>query len=249
MAVRGVDVHGAKGAIDWRRVREAGFEFALLKTSEGRTFDDERFAFNRAAAKAAGLVVGGYHFARPDNNTAAEEAAHLLRIYRPKPGELRPALDWEQNPPTAAWALEFLGKVEAAIGAPPILYSFPDFLRRTGSHHALSRFPLWYARFGANDGNVHPAQPPSPLKVAIHQFTSRGRVPGISGNVDLNVLKLDSLAPLLHGAHKETRDVPDDALEGADTNAEPPPNPEGEGTAGSWGETGERETLEREDLE
>ncbi|MBA3476415.1 MAG: glycoside hydrolase family 25 protein [Actinobacteria bacterium] len=196
--MKGVDVHGAKGAINWSRVREAGFEFAFLKATEGRTFDDERFAFNRAAATAAGLVVGGYHFARPDNNSAASEAAHFLRVCQVKPGELLPVLDWEHSPPTAAWALEFLRTVEAAIGTPPIVYSFPDFLRQTGSHDALSRYSLWYASYGPNDGNEHPASPPSPLKAAIHQFTSRGRVPGISGDVDLNVLRLESISSLLY---------------------------------------------------
>ena len=60
---KGIDVHGRK-AIKWPR-SAARFEFAFLKATEGRTFDDERFAFNRRAAKAAGLAVGGYHFARP----------------------------------------------------------------------------------------------------------------------------------------------------------------------------------------
>src|SRR5918911_170431 len=117
--MRGVDVNGAKGAIDWHRVRAAGFEFALLKASEGRTFDDERFAFNRRAAKAAGLVVGAYHFARPDNNSPQAEAAHFLRIARPQRGELLPALDWEHKPPKGSWAVKFLQVVEREIGAPP----------------------------------------------------------------------------------------------------------------------------------
>src|SRR5215210_6885099 len=134
MAIRGIDVHGAKGPIDWPRVRQAGFQFALLKATEGRTFDDDRFKANRRDAKAAGLVVGAYHFARPDNNSPAAEAAHFLRVCQVQPGELRPALDWEHDPPTAPWALQFLRAIEAAIGAPPIFYTFPDFLRRTGSH-------------------------------------------------------------------------------------------------------------------
>src|SRR5436190_6849314 len=138
MAVTGVDVNGAKGPIDWGRVRQAGFDFAILKATEGRTFDDERFVANRRGAKAAGLVVGAYHFARPDNNTPQQEAAHFLRVYQPQQGELLPALDWETDPPTGSWALAFLRAVEQAIGTPPMLYTFPDFLRRTGSFGALA---------------------------------------------------------------------------------------------------------------
>src|SRR3954468_14931817 len=125
MSMKGVDVRGDKGAIDWRRVRAAGFEFAILKATEGRTFDDARFGFNRRAAKAAGLVVGAYHFARPDNNTPEAEVQHFLRVARPTRGELIPALDWETNPPTAAWAVRFLHALENEIGTPPIFLSVP----------------------------------------------------------------------------------------------------------------------------
>src|SRR5437763_15017263 len=195
--MKGVDVNGAKGQIDWRRVRNAGFEFAFLKATEGRTFDDERFSFNRRAAKAAGLKVGAYHFARPDNNTPEAEAHHFLRVARPQRGELLPVLDWEKDPPTASWAIRFLETVEHAIGAAPILYTFPDFLRRTGTFGQMRRFPLWYARFGPNDGGVHPATPPQGYLFAVHQFTSRGHVPGIGGLVDLDLLKPDSLSSLV----------------------------------------------------
>jgi GH25 family lysozyme M1 (1,4-beta-N-acetylmuramidase) len=289
---KGIDVHGAKGVIKWPQVRAAGFEFAFLKATEGRTFDDERFAFNRRAAKAAGLAVGAYHFARPDNNTAAAEAAHFLRICQVESGDLLPVLDWEHPPATADWALQFLRGVENAIGAPPIFYTFPDFLRQTGSHQALSRYPLWFASYGPNDGNVHTVNPPSQFKFVVHQFTSRGRVPGVGGDVDLNLLKLDSLDPILykpgepwrgefdliagdrrvsvgmfrddngrvtreastwidavraergHGRvapHVATRDFPEDAVP-AEMDVESPPNPEGDGTAGSWAETSRDES-------
>ena len=225
--MKGVDVNGAKGAIDWRRVRAAGFEFAFLKATEGRTFADERFAFNRRAARAAGLTVGAYHFARPDNNSPEDEAEHFLRVARPVHGELLPVLDWETDPPAAAWALRFLTAVEEAIGAAPILYSFPDFLRRTGHLGDFHRFPLWYSRFGPNDGRVHPAEPPPGFRFAVHQFTSAGRVDGIDGHADLDLLKLDSLRPLVFAsgiAGGEERPTEDEA--GL------PPSPEGDGFAG-----------------
>ena len=196
--MNGVDVHGAKGDVNWRLVRDAGFEFAFLKATEGRTFDDERFGFNRRAARAAGLTVGAYHFARPDNNSPEAEATHFLRVARPQRGELLPVLDWEHSPPTADWALRFLRAVEREIGAAPILYSYPDFLRQTGSFATLRRFPLWYASYGPNNGQVHPTSPPAGFRLALHQFTSRGRVGGISGDVDLNLLKLDSLRSLVY---------------------------------------------------
>ena len=237
--------------MSWSKVRSAGFEFAFLKATEGRTFDDERFSFNRRTAKAAGLVVGAYHYARPDNNTPEAEARHFLGVARPKRGELLPVLDWEQAPPTGAWALGFLRAVEDAIGAAPILYTFPDFLRRTGSFQALRRFPLWYARYGRNDGQVHPATPPQGFRFAVHQFTSRGRVSGVGGDVDLDLLKLDALRPLVFepaGGGPRSRDLPEDEP-GTPEDAELPESSEGEGFAGqALADDEERERLEAEDF-
>lgn len=246
--MKGVDVNGAKGAIDWRRVRAAGFQFAFLKATEGRTFDDERFSFNRRAAKAAGLVVGAYHYARPDNNSPEAEAQHFLRVARPTRGELLPALDWETDPPSAAWASRFLQAVETAIGTPPILYTFPDFLRRTGHLDDFHRFPLWYSRFGPNDGQPHPANPPQGFRFVIHQFTSAGHVDGIRGKADLDLLKLDSLGPLIldpggGGGPASADDSP------AEAEAELPPNPEGDGFAGRSFDNADRERLEVEDFD
>ena len=255
--MRGVDVNGTKGPVDWARVRAAGFDFAFVKATEGRTFNDERFAFNRRAAKAAGLVVGAYHFARPDNNRPEAEVQHFMQVARPQRGELLPALDWETNPPTADWALRFLRALERAIGAPPILYTFPDFLRRTGSFAAFHRFPLWYARYGANDGQVHPTSPPSGFRFAVHQFTSNGHASGISGVADLNLLKLDSLHSLVfHPAAGGPKDaeIPEGAEAGesddaAESDIALPPNPEGEGSAGRWSDSDDRAALERESFD
>jgi GH25 family lysozyme M1 (1,4-beta-N-acetylmuramidase) len=247
--MKGVDVNGAKGAIDWRRVRAAGFEFAFLKATEGRTFNDERFGFNRRAAKAAGLVVGAYHFARPDNNSPEAEAEHFLSVARPKSGELLPALDWETNPPTAAWASEFLRAVESAIGMPPILYTFPDFLRRTGHFTDLRRFPIWYARFGPNDGQVHPASPPHGFRFGVHQFTSRGQVNGIAGRADLNLLKLDSLRPLVFEPPGGAGGPESVAESVEEVEVELPADPEAEGFAGRSLDSDDRERLEVEDFD
>ena len=131
--------------------------------------------------------------------------AHFLSVHRPQRGELLPALDWETPPASAEWALTFLRTLEAEIEARPIFYTYPDFLRRTGSFGRLGRFPLWYASYGPNDGEQHPARPPAQFRTfAVHQFTSRGRVPGIPGtpgnpHADLNDLKLASLEPIVYG--------------------------------------------------
>jgi lysozyme len=196
--IQGIDVHGEKGAVDWERVRGFGISFAWVKASEGRTFDDDRFVQNRQAAKAAGIRVGAYHYARPDNNAPREEAEHFLHVARPVAGELLPALDYEAPraralaPSTLVrWASEWLEIVEAAIGASPIFYSFPSYISSEmgGGGLALGQNPLWLASFGPNDGDVHSVSPVGVFpQIAVHQFTSKGRVPGVRGNCDRDVL-------------------------------------------------------------
>ena len=199
----GIDVHGAKGVIDWERVRGFGVSFAWVKASEGKTFDDERFTHNRRAAKAAGIRIGAYHYARPDNNTPREEAEHFLRVAKPVAGELLPALDFEEPkarglaPSTLVrWADDWLEIVEAAIGARPVFYSFPSYISSEmgGGGLALGESHLWLASFGPNDGKVHSVSPVGVFKrIAAHQFTSKGRVPGVRGSCDRNTLRDSSL--------------------------------------------------------
>ena len=58
----GIDVSAHQRAIDWQAVAADGIEFAYVKATEGGDFTDRRFADNWAAADAAGLDRGAYHF-------------------------------------------------------------------------------------------------------------------------------------------------------------------------------------------
>ena len=61
-ALFGVDVSKFQGKPDWAQVKAAGVTFALAKVSEGRTYLDSSYAYNKAAIPAAGLVPGAYHY-------------------------------------------------------------------------------------------------------------------------------------------------------------------------------------------
>ena len=64
--VRGIDVSAHNGEIDFPIVRDDGYEFVLIKATEGATFKDRRFISNLRRAREAGLKVGAYHFFRFD---------------------------------------------------------------------------------------------------------------------------------------------------------------------------------------
>lgn len=203
MGVQGIDVHGEKTVSAWRRVRAAGNEFVWLKATEGKGWNDDEFSRRRVDAAQAGLRVGAYHWARPDLNSAADEAAHFLRVAKPKRGELLPALDFEEpkalhlrGPALVAWAAEWLSIVEKAIGARPIFYSYSSYISSLGDVTPLSRYFLWLANYGPNDGTRHAVSAPRVPPMVAHQYTSRGSVAGVLGWVDCNFAPY--LEPLLY---------------------------------------------------
>src|SRR5690242_1424638 len=94
----GIDVSDYQPSVNWTSVRSAGYEFAWTKATEGVTFNASTFTSARMnAAKSAGVVIGAYHYARYDNNNAADEVTHFLNIAGNyiKAGWLAPMLDVE----------------------------------------------------------------------------------------------------------------------------------------------------------
>jgi GH25 family lysozyme M1 (1,4-beta-N-acetylmuramidase) len=83
----GIDVSHYQGAgINWSNVKSSGVTFAWAKASEGTNFVDADFTINEANAKAAGVLIGAYHYADFNLNTgtngAASEAAHFWSVAR-----------------------------------------------------------------------------------------------------------------------------------------------------------------------
>ena len=186
--IHGIDVSSWQGTVDWGAVRGSGRLFAFAKATEGATFVDRTFPGNRVGMAGAGLILRGfYHFARPDRNSAAAEAAHFLRTVGPLgPGEVA-VLDLEvaPGPGVGEWAAEWLGIVARATGRVPVLYSYQSYLYSIPTSR-LTQYPLWVASWGDNDGRI-PSSPPGTdrwSKWTWWQYTSNATVPGVSGRVD-----------------------------------------------------------------
>jgi lysozyme len=206
MAILGIDVSGSwQGQPDWTRVAAAGTLFAFAKATEGMTFTDGSFAYNWQGIKAAGLVRGAYHLARPSNNTAESEADHFLAQVNAagglQTGDLV-ALDVEDTNTTENlhdWTLAWLQRVEAQIGFKPLLYSGTWYMDPHGLSGVddLAAYPLWFSSYNNQFDNV-PAAPPNWTQILIHQYTEQGTVDGIEAKVDLDCFTgdtVDELAP------------------------------------------------------
>src|ERR1051325_4862963 len=80
----GIDVSHYQGtALDWPAIKNAGISFTWAKATEGTGYIDNVFVINAVNAKAAGVFFGGYHYAHPESNTSASEAAHYWAVAGP----------------------------------------------------------------------------------------------------------------------------------------------------------------------
>lgn len=191
--VRGIDVSHHQGAIDWPALAgNPAVQFAYIKATEGGDFKDRRFAENWAAARAAGIPRGAYHFFTfcRDGKTQAE---NFLATVPEEDGALPMALDLEfggncrAEPSGEAMAAEvtaFVTTLQARDAGTPVFYvtgEFYDRYMKDGAH----RYPahhLWLR-------NIYrePAQQDCD-RWAIWQFASQGRVKVVATPVDLNVV-------------------------------------------------------------
>lgn len=180
---------------DFHAVKRAGAFGVLLKVSESTTFTDQTWEPRSVKARAAGLHVGGYHFARPQKGSAREEADYFVKLLgKVRRRDLHPALDLETNEggltpkELLAWVRQFQLAVHRGTGVRCLLYSYTAYIRLQGwKVPPGTGAGLWLADYGANDGKDHGAVTPAPWsRIVAHQFTSEGRWPGCSGPVDLS---------------------------------------------------------------
>jgi len=191
--VRGIDVSYFQETIAWRRVRQAGVQFAFIRVSDGMTVSDPRFAYNWAGAKRVGVLRGAYQYFRPDDSAVAQ-ADLLIAAIRLDPGELPPVIDVELDggkPPAqlAARVRAWVERVRDQLRVEPIVYTGPDFWRERAGGADLTRQPLWVAHYTQRC----PAVPSPWTRWTFWQHTDRGAVPGIDGPVDLNLFAGDYL--------------------------------------------------------
>jgi len=147
----------------------AGIAAVILKATQGTGFVDPTFLSRVAEAKAAGLLVGAFHFL--DGSNPAEQAAHFLTVAKSEGGVSWLAIDWEPYPASQASVMQAataVASVHAATGMWPIAYMSRFMLSAPSA--TLSKCPLWLAEYGSN-----PICPPGFSQWKLWQHTD-GRV-------------------------------------------------------------------------
>ncbi len=192
--VKGIDISNWQGGAQLQEAKNAGYEVAILKATEGATYLDPWFDNFYNQAKACGMKVGAYHF-MSDFSDPADQAKFFWNKIKDKDLDVIPVLDVETNKKELGRSsftdrvILFLETFEQLSGMECIVYSYTSFI----NSHLDSRvngYKLWIAEYGRNDGSK---QTPSDNSVWNNwdgfQYTSNGRISTFPGPVDLNEFK------------------------------------------------------------
>lgn len=180
--------------IDWVQVRTAGYTFAFVKATDGYNtcWRDPTFVTNIESGHAAGMLMGAYHYARPDlNRDAVVEANCFLNLAGKylTTGYMRPVLDVEQGSELGKdaltnWIHLWMSTVQARTSVEPIFYTYRSFIRNLNS--SVTQYDLWIAQYTGD-----PNDEPDLLLWSdwdFWQYTDQGSVPGVADpTIDLNL--------------------------------------------------------------
>jgi len=181
----GIDVSEWQGEIDFAEVYEAGIEIVYIRVSEGDGYKDPYYLRNYEAAKENGLKVGFYHYLTARNETEAlEQAEFFVSLIKGLQVDCRLAMDFESFGNLSRQEINniskvFLDEVKRLSGKETVVYSDAYNARFTFDEELADQYPIWVADYDVTEpgnGNWN--------TWVGFQYTDRGRIEGIEGNVD-----------------------------------------------------------------
>lgn len=192
MNLKGIDVSSYQGTIDWAKVAEDGVKFAILKIIRKDLSPDKQFENNWNGCTSAGVPIQGvynYSYATTINKAKADAQKVVETLAGRK---TMVWLDVEDG------CLEGLGsklidiinayaEVIKGVGLEFGVYTGQYFYNTYIKPYGGVDYPLWIARYGLNDGTLNEKYNPNISGMIGWQYTSKGSVSGIVGNVDLDV--------------------------------------------------------------
>lgn len=213
MSIKGLDVSRYQGIIDWEKVKAAGYRFAMLRAGYGSGTVDEQFRRNASECNRIGLPIGAYWFSYATSKSmAVNEADRCIETVSPYRLDYPVCYDIEQATadyaqkqginftPALARSLvtSFCDRVEAK-GYFAMFYTNRSFLDTYLDSSLPKRYAFWYARYTSSfDGT----------DCGMWQYTESGTVPGISGNVDLDLSYVDYPDVIRQAGLNHLKDTP-----------------------------------------
>ena len=195
MKLKGIDVSTWQGKIDWKKVKEDGIDFAIIRLGYGKGTKDKYFDVNVKGCEENGIKWGAYLYSYAlTPSDAKKEADFVIKTLKGKTPTFPIAFDMEDadgykkrngNPSNSMLVRicdVFLQRVEDA-GYYVLLYANLHWLNTKLNSPILDRYDKWLAQWSKS--------PTYNGKFSIWQYTSKGKVAGIKGNVDMNIAYTD----------------------------------------------------------
>lgn len=196
MEIKGIDVSAWQGKIDWKTVADYGMDFVIIRITEAGNVVDSQFENNLAGCNKYNIPVGVYKYSYA--MTIAEiqsEARKVVSTLNGRKIQFPVFLDLEcNNQRTLGFesihkmADAFREIVEAA-GYKFAIYCNVDWYTNMICSH-LKKYDFWIARYPANDDGWLQERLRPDFGVGW-QYSSKAKIPGISGTVDRNVFYKD----------------------------------------------------------
>lgn len=197
MEIKGIDVSSYQGKPDWTKVAKAGYKFAILRIHQKLGIDSS-FEYNYKSCRTNGLLVGGYKYSYALTPAQAiDEAEAVIEVLNGR-GMDFPIfydLEWNQQRSLGKQAVEniavaFLTRMKKAGYKVGIYCNYSWYINYTSDN--LKKYDCWIANYPKtqlDNGTLQERLRP-PVGVGW-QYSSKGRVPGINGSIDMNVFYKD----------------------------------------------------------
>lgn len=191
--ILGIDVSKWNGSIDWNAVKNSGVSYVIIRcgyrgSSQGSLIEDPKYRTNIQGASAAGLKVGVYFFSQAINEIeAVEEASMVLSLVKGYKLSYPIFLDVEPSggrgdkidKATRTAVCKAFCQTIKNSGYTAGIYANKTWLNSYIDTSQLSAYRIWLAQYAA--------KPTYTGRYDIWQYSSKGKVSGISGNVDMNL--------------------------------------------------------------
>ena len=197
MEIKGIDVSAWQGDIAWATVADYGMDFVLIRITEAGNVIDSKFENNYAGCIQHGIPVGVYKYSYA--LTVAEiqqEAEKVVDVLDGRPLDFPVWLDleWSEQRNLSESALNTMIKtfwsVITSAGYKFGIYCNVDWYENVIPDDAKNKYDFWIARYPSNDDGWLQERLRPDFGVGW-QYSSKAKIPGISGNVDRNVFYKD----------------------------------------------------------
>ena len=194
--LHGVDIASYQSTISPSKLSTT--DFVIVKFTQGTSYLNPHADRQYSMAKAAGKLLGAYHYA--EGKDAKAEAGYFVRSLGSRVGECILALDWEGNQngkfgsgQDVSWCKAWLDEVHRLTGIRALIYMSKSVTRVYGWEPAEKQSGLWCAQYASNKATDYQASPWTDSSGfgawdgdTIRQYSSHGHIVGYSGYIDIN---------------------------------------------------------------